>query len=42
MEIAVIPWHGLRIDLQNAPFCIAKRTILHRKTHRFGTQNAPF
>ena len=27
--------HGLRIDLQNAPFCIAKRTILECKTHRF-------
>ena len=28
--------------LQNAPFCIAKRTVLERKTHRFGMQNAPF
>ncbi len=29
-------------DLQNAPFYIAKRTVLHCKTHHFGMQNAPF
>ena len=32
----------LHTVLQNAPFCIAKRTILERKTHRFRMQNAPF